>query len=190
MPEIIERALPVAANARAVQGQWPEGVFEDIFRRHYVHIVNLISRITADEDNAEDIVGAAYWKLYQRPELAKPGNNLPGWLYRTASRMALDSVRQLQRRRRGLLLLHRQPAAAPIADPGVHLEDRERVQRVRRALSRLKPVHAQILLLRHQGASYAELATLLGMKPTSVGTTLVRAEKAFVTQWQKLEVGK
>ncbi|HLI52342.1 MAG TPA: sigma factor-like helix-turn-helix DNA-binding protein, partial [Thermomicrobiaceae bacterium] len=35
------------------------------------------------------------------------------------------------------------------------------------------------LILRYSGVSYAEIAAAIGIKPTSVGTTLVRAERAL-----------
>jgi RNA polymerase sigma-70 factor (ECF subfamily) len=38
---------------------------------------------------------------------------------------------------------------------------------------------AQILILRHAGLSYREIAAALGLNPASIGTLLLRAEQQF-----------
>jgi RNA polymerase sigma-70 factor (ECF subfamily) len=57
---------------------------------------------------------------------------------------------------------------------------------VRRALAALPERQAQLLLMRHAGLSYRELAEALGIAPGSVGTSLVRAEAAFEKVYQNL----
>jgi RNA polymerase sigma-70 factor (ECF subfamily) len=50
---------------------------------------------------------------------------------------------------------------------------------VHAVLIAMKPSSAQILLLRHSGLSYAEVAAALDVSSGSVGTLLARAEKEF-----------
>ena len=52
-------------------------------------------------------------------------------------------------------------------------------RRVRAALARLPRKQAVALVLRHSGLSYAEVAAALDLSPTSVGTTVRRAEAAL-----------
>jgi RNA polymerase sigma-70 factor (ECF subfamily) len=47
----------------------------------------------------------------------------------------------------------------------------------------LKPQQAEMLVLRSQGDSYAEVASALGINPASVGTLLGRAEAAFEQEY-------
>jgi RNA polymerase sigma-70 factor (ECF subfamily) len=59
------------------------------------------------------------------------------------------------------------------------LVDRETESEVRQALAHL-PVHsAAVLLLRHSGLSYTEVAEAMGVKTSNVGTMLRRAEAAL-----------
>ena len=44
---------------------------------------------------------------------------------------------------------------------------------------------AQLLILRHSGLSYQEIAETLNVAPTSVGTLLVRAEKEFIRLYEE-----
>ena len=43
----------------------------------------------------------------------------------------------------------------------------------------------ELLLLRHDGASYEELASTLELNPASVGTLLSRAQQAFRKEYLK-----
>lgn len=169
---------PFAAAARAA---WRDEAFAALFQQYYARLVGIVVRMLGDRAQAEEIAGDAFWKLYQRPALQAEGNNLPAWLYRTATRMGLDALRA---RRRGAL--GREQIAAEMRREGSGLESplgalvrREQAETVRQALRQLKPAQAAILVLRYSGLTYAEVAAALKMNPGSVGTTLARAEAAF-----------
>jgi RNA polymerase sigma-70 factor (ECF subfamily) len=98
-------------------------------------------------------------------------------LYRTAVRMALNELRREARRNRyeSLFGLLRKSPATPEELHAAHEEQ----ERVRLLLSTLGMRQAELLILRSQGLSYAELASALRLNPASVGTLLSRAQKAF-----------
>jgi len=88
-----------------------------------------------------------------------------------------------RRTRRRLTLLANQPeeltlGAAPLSPDDAVTRNDQRA-RVRQALDRLPIRDRQMLLLRHEGYSYREIAAALGIAETSVGTMLVRATEAF-----------
>ena len=64
-----------------------------------------------------------------------------------------------------------------------------RVQLVRRALAMLSERQVQVLLLRQAGLTYAEIAVTLEVAPSSVGTLLARAERAFRDAYIRTEPG-
>lgn len=57
---------------------------------------------------------------------------------------------------------------------------------MRKALAFLRPLQAQLLILRASGFSYQELAETLNVKPGSIGTRLIRAEAAFRKRYFQL----
>ncbi len=52
-------------------------------------------------------------------------------------------------------------------------------------LGALPTRQAELLLLRHEGLSYDEVAAALGLNPASVGTLLARAQQAFRKEYVK-----
>ncbi|MEJ7653969.1 MAG: sigma factor-like helix-turn-helix DNA-binding protein [Chloroflexia bacterium] len=64
----------------------------------------------------------------------------------------------------------------PQDDLGRHDEQRA----VRELLGKMRPAYAQVLLLRHEGLSYSDIAEATGLSRNSVGTMLLRAERQFV----------
>jgi RNA polymerase sigma-70 factor (ECF subfamily) len=48
----------------------------------------------------------------------------------------------------------------------------------------MKPRDAKLLLLRHSGLSYKELAVVLNVAPGSIGSLLTRAERAFAKKYR------
>ena len=116
-------------------------------------------------------------KLYQRGALP---DDPPAWLVTVAHNLLRDDRRRAARRD---LLLHRQaidaPAPGPAPSADVELLAAERVSAVRTALDRLSEREQRLLLLRHEGFRYREIASILEIAPGSVGTMLVRATEAF-----------
>jgi DNA-directed RNA polymerase specialized sigma24 family protein len=70
-------------------------------------------------------------------------------------------------------------------DPLNRVMRNERIAEVRRTLAQLKPEKSQLLLLRHGGLSYQEIAAAMQIKTASVGTMLARAEAEFSAHYQK-----
>jgi RNA polymerase sigma-70 factor (ECF subfamily) len=148
--------------------------FEALFRRHYGRIALAAVRIVRDPARAEEIATEAFWKLW-RKKAAQNGNTV-GWLYRTAVRMALDELRQKARRIKRESESVDRPA--DLSPEDAHGAEQER-DRVRQVLACLEPRQAELLLLRNNDLSYAEVAEALELNPSSVGTLISRARQAF-----------
>jgi RNA polymerase sigma-70 factor (ECF subfamily) len=159
--------------------------FEAIFQQHWPRLVALLYRLTGDRPEAEDLALEVFWRLHRQPSVSESGADPGGWLYRVAIRLGYNALRS--RKRRGH---YEQAAAAQAAEPSTQpapeaqVEQRQERQRVRRVLARMRPRAAQLLILRHSGLSYAELAAATGAAPGSVGTLLARAEKEFERRYR------
>ena len=173
------RSSPAARAA----GESP--AFEALFQQHWERLCRVLYSILGDWDEAEDLALETFVQLHRRPPA--DSERLGGWLYRVASNQALNLLRSRKRRQRyeeqaALLAIE---SDAP-EDPAAVVESAQERQRVRSALGALKSRSAQILILRHSGLSYAEIAGALDVSPASVGTLLARAEKEFEQEYNRL----
>ena len=153
--------------------------FEALFQKNWERLNRLLYRLTGDYAEAEDLALEAFWRLWQRPPDSSEA--LAGWLYRVALNLGYNALRSRSRRQAyewdaGQQALQEN---APL-DPASQAEASQERLRVQRVLSKLEPRQAQLLVLRSAGFSYREIAAALEVTPASVGTLLVRAEKAFV----------
>jgi RNA polymerase sigma factor (sigma-70 family) len=161
--------------------------FEALFVKYYPRVSGVLYRLVGDRGLAEELANDVFWKLHRQPWLAESDGNVGGWLCRTATNLGIDHVRAAARRRHHEEAAGRQTAGSGASpDPLADVLRAERAARVRAVLARIKPAHAQILILRASGLSYKELADSLGVKLGTVGTMLVRAENAFQNCFRRM----
>jgi len=161
--------------------------FEQLFLEKYSLIVSVLFRLTGDRARAEELANEVFLKLYRQRLPLRDDGNPGGWLYRTALNVGIDALRAHSRRKKyeqeaGRRVFESQEARNPL-DEVLRAERRDRVRAV---LASLKPAQAQILVLRHSGFSYKELAQILGLAMGSVGTMLARAEAEFERRYLQL----
>jgi RNA polymerase sigma-70 factor (ECF subfamily) len=154
------------------------GNFEALFEAYWSRVYGVVYRIIGDPAEAQDLTLETFLRLHQRPPRRR--TNLGGWLYRVATNLAFNALRARKRRTSYETQVGEARWAARAAEnPGEAFEQAEERHRVRQALSRMKRRGAKILILRHSGCSYAEIAAAVGVAASSVGTLLARAEGEF-----------
>jgi RNA polymerase sigma-70 factor (ECF subfamily) len=164
-----------------------QAAFEDLFLQHWDRVYGVLFRLTGDRAEAEDLALETFLRLWQRPPAQD--QTLAGWLYRVATNLGYNALRSAGRRSRreldaGLEALAESAGSPNPAKEAERSEDRLRVQQI---LQQMQARQAQLLILRHSGLSYQEIAETLNISPASVGTLLVRAEKEFVRLYEEGE---
>jgi RNA polymerase sigma-70 factor (ECF subfamily) len=128
-----------------------------------------------DTDEAEDVAQDVFVSFY-RKHPAEAGY-APAWLHAAAAHTALNSIRTRERRGRRDAVHAREHDRA--IDPQHAAETTETRAEVRAALARMDERAASLLALRYSGLSYDEIAAALGLRKSSIGTLLSRAEDSF-----------
>jgi RNA polymerase sigma factor (sigma-70 family) len=132
------------------------------------------------------LANEVFLKLYRQPLPTNAIDNVGGWLYRTATNLGIDALRASARRRRyeqAAARAETKGAAESALDESLRREARERVRAV---MAELKPLQAELLLLRAAGHSYKELAAMLELEMGTIGTRLIRAEAAFEERYVEM----
>jgi len=156
--------------------------FDELFLRHYAAVYRVLYGVVGNAQEAEDLAQETFTALYRQPPRLDGSGALGGWLYRVAVNRAYNALRSDGRLQRRLERVELEQQSDP-QDEYVRREERERV---RAALARLPERTAKLLLLRYAGLAYAEIAAVLQVAPSSVGTLLARAERAFVAAYQRM----
>lgn len=166
-----------------MHGEWNEAEFASLFRRHYRQILSVARRVVGSAE-AEEVCAEAFWRLYRAGAQTASQGSVYGWLYRTATRAAIDALRARQPRGEDMMPVSLDPEDHSDGPLRTMLRS-EQIAEVRNVLARLDVEKAQILLLRHSGLSYSEIADIMNVRPGSVGTMLARAEDAFCVLYRR-----
>lgn len=161
--------------------------FEEIFEEYWSRIYEILFRLVGNPAEAEDLALEAFIRLHKNPRLFGEQHNVGGWLYRVAMNLGYNALRASKRRKKyeieaGTYKLENNSSV----DPAIEAERSARRRQVRHVLSLLKPRDAKMLILRHSGLSYAEVANIIGIAPNSIGTLLARAERDFEGKYRRL----
>jgi RNA polymerase sigma factor (sigma-70 family) len=170
------RPTVTRASLGAINHRVPDP-FDRLVLQEYPKVVAIAYRVLADRPAAEDVAQEVFLKFHRSH--SPDSERASGWLHAAAVHSALNVIRGERRRAQRETAHALDPARPTIASPERLVEEAEQRREVRRALSRLPQRTAAVLMLRHSGLSYAEVATALGIKVGNVGTLLRRAEEAL-----------
>lgn len=148
--------------------------FERFFREHYPAVVRLAQSVVGDFQAAQDVAQEVFLAAYRH--FPADYEQAAGWVRVAAVHTSLNMLRGERRRLRRHLAV-RGVDCSPSAEEAVI--DREARAELRRALGRLPRRSAVVLVLRHGGLSYQEIAAALGVKVGHVGTLIRRSESAL-----------
>lgn len=172
-------ALPQAWITSLSAAELPEQ-FEAIYHEHWPKIFGFLLRLVGDPAEAEDLALETFLRLYQKPPEGGSEQKVDGWLYRVASNLGFNSIRGWKRRQQYELKAGKDELLGHgEASPAEILVAKEEQQHVRQVLGDMNDHQALILVMRHSGMAYREIATALGLSAASIGPLLNRAEGEF-----------
>ena len=150
--------------------------FERFFREHHPAVVRVAFGVVGDAQAAEDVAQDVFISALRRFPDPDQSEHAAAWVRAAAAHTGLNAIRGERRRDRRQQLSGIEVAAPSPEEAAL---DRESATEVRRALARLPRRSAAVLVLRHSGLSYAEVAEAMNIKVGHVGTMLRRAESAL-----------
>ena len=165
------------AVAKARAGD--EQAFRLLVERHSRALFKLASRMTGNEQDAEDVVQDAFLKAYRSLDRFEERSQVGSWLYRIAANCAFDVLRRRQRRDSRVESLD----GEDVLEPEAHGPGPDRLalggdvrRHVEEALERMSPRERAAFVLRHfEGRSVKEIEAALGIDTTSVKQSVCRA---------------
>ena len=161
--------------------------FEALFLEHWARVYRLLCRLVGDPAEAEDLALETFVRLYRKDPSSQSDFNTGGWLHRVATNLGLHSIRSWKRREHYELTAGKYALEETAEDDPAETIAREEEQRMARlALAQMNERQSRLLIMRHAGSSYREIAEALELSPTSIGPWLVRAEREFEKRYRAL----
>ncbi len=174
-----------------------DAAFETLVNERSGEIYGLLYRLTENGEEARDLTQETFLRAFQSIVNFRGESDLRTWIYRIAINQARNRWRWWRRRRRDVTFSIDAPATnggrpamidslkAGGSDPETHALAHERERALKKALSGLRRVYREAVVLRDiEGFAYEEIATTLDI---SVGTVKSRLARGRQELRRKLE---
>lgn len=157
--------------------------FEQLLGKYRAPLVSFLYRMVRDRSTAEDLAQEAFLRVFRARNSYAPEAKFTTWLFRIATNLALNSLRDGKRRRREFSIDGPSEGERPlteIPDPGAAIEktlaDRDRANVIWQAVAMLpEKQRAAVLLHKYHDLGYDEIARILGCSQSALKSLLFRA---------------
>lgn len=154
--------------------------WSELYRSTFQDLVRFLHRKVWDGERARDLAQECFVRA-----LSEDPDKPRAWLFTVAANLARDEARTVIRRKKHLTLLKGEEAGRTAPDdPARELAEKERRERVKRALESLTERDREILLLWDAGLDYKAIAEQTDLAVGAIGTTLARARNRLAAAYE------
>jgi RNA polymerase sigma-70 factor, ECF subfamily len=170
--------------------------FDELLRRYRTPLVKYFCRMVRDEALAEDLAQEAFLRVYKARHRYRPDARFTTWLYRIATNLALNAIRDAKGRGRqdGNGSADGGETSFEFADPKATAEQQlietDRGRMIREAIESLpENQRAAVILHKYQDVDYRQIAGILKVSESAVKSLLFRAYEALRARLEPLVRG-
>jgi len=177
-----------------------EASFELLLQRYRRPLCHFLNRMVRDTAQAEDLAQEVFLRVYRARREYEPSAKFTTWLFRIATNLALNSLRDGRHRQAevsldapaeaedGSEMKLDVPDRAPVVEQ--QLVERDRAAVIQRAVFALPDKQrAAVLLHKYQELDYDEIARILGCSVSALKSLLFRAYEALRIELAPLAAG-
>ena len=153
--------------------------FNELVRRTYVEMYTLAVRLTANEEDASDVVQEAYLRAWKGIRRFRGDAQFTTWMYRITA----NAASTMTQRRRRLRVTHIDEVAEPVEmrlehQPEGAAESAAALEELSAAVSQLPPKLRAIIVLKDvYGLSHEDIAEELGISVAAAKVRLHRGRR-------------
>ena len=186
---------PIPTDRTAETEDWGELVtaaqagdrraFEELVRATYVDTYTLALRLTANEEDARDVVQEVYLRAWKGIGAFRGDSQFSTWLYRITANASSTSVSRRRRHRQEPLESVQEPAEERVAlQPEPAAESAATLERLAEAVAELPPKLRAIVVLKDvYGMSHEAIAEELGISVSAAKVRLHRGRRKLRDVW-------
>ena len=167
-----------------------QDAWSQIVRQHWRKVFNIAYKFTGKHDEAEDLTQDVFLKIFKSLNTFDRRANFQTWLVSVSRNLCIDHYRSVRKERetidRDVDAGELSPASST-KSPFAALEQRDRVELLKKALDQLPPTLRSAVLLRDiQELSYQEIADRLRLPEGTVKSRINRGRTELARQIRRL----
>jgi RNA polymerase sigma-70 factor (ECF subfamily) len=159
-----------------------ETSFALLLERHRAPVIHFLFRMTGNQAVAEELAQEVFFRVYKSRSTYEPAAKFTTWLYRIATHLALNSIRDGKKSKNQESLDQDLPDGRErqVADDSMtaeeHLVAQVRVREIRSAIDTLpEKQRTAVLMHKYQGMGYAQISDALSCSESATKSLLFRA---------------
>jgi RNA polymerase sigma-70 factor, ECF subfamily len=160
--------------------------FDQAFIVHHRLVFRYACGLVRDSGLAEDITQEVFIRLHQNLDSAQRNGLLRAWLLRVTANVTRNAMRGRNRARLRDEAFVAKNGSDDARRPDEMLIQEAEISEARRTLSKISEPMRSCLLLKHEGLSYREIASVLDLNEKNVGSLIARARREFVRMFGKI----
>ena len=162
--------------------------FELLLHRYRTPLVNFLYRMVRSREQAEDLAQEVFVRVYRAREEYVPSAKVTTWLFRIATNLALNSLRDHRHQKQEVSMDapltvdaedgDERPFEVADKHPTIEQElvEEDRKKMIRHAIEKLpEKQRAAVLLHKYQELDYGEIAKILSCSESALKSLLFRA---------------
>ena len=160
------------------QGQ--QHFFEDIIEQHKGILFKVARAYCPNPDERQDLIQEMMIQIWQSIHKYNNQFKISTWLYRISLNLAISFYRKNSTREKKYTELPEQLLEAPVEDKS---ENERQLNLLEQFISELREIDKALMILYLEDKSHAEIAEILGMSVSNVGTKIGRVKDKLKTRF-------
>jgi RNA polymerase sigma-70 factor (ECF subfamily) len=158
--------------------------FQEIIEQHKGILFKVARAYCQNEDDRQDIIQEMMMEIWKSIHRYNKQFKMSTWLYRISLNVAISFYRKQSTRANKYTLLNEQTAQIPMEDK---TEDERQLNLLEQFINELKEIDKALMILYLEDKGHAEIAEILGISVSNVGTKIGRIKDKLKTRFSQLK---
>lgn len=158
--------------------------FQKIIGQHKGILYKVSHAYCPNEDDRQDLIQEMMIQVWQSIPRYNNQFKISTWLYRISLNVAISFYRKNITRSNKYTMLNEQTAQIPTEEK---ITEERQLNLLEQFINELKEIDKALMILYLEDKSHAEIAEILGMSISNVGTKIVRIREKLKTRFSQLK---